>query len=89
VLVQNSGGAETEPALAMADLRSAVAVPLLHESRLVGTIAIGTDDVRKTFTQQDTELIELLASTAAAALVALEHARLDGVLLAARTASTS
>jgi len=67
-------------------LRSAVAVPLLHESRLVGTIAIGTDDVRKTFTQQDTELSSCWRQTAAAALVALEHARLDGVLLAARTA---
>src|SRR5207237_238780 len=38
------------------------------------------------FAQDDAELLELLASTAAAALVALEHARLDGVLLAARTA---
>jgi signal transduction histidine kinase len=31
-------------------------------------------------------LLDVLATTAAAALVALEHARLDGVLLAARTA---
>jgi signal transduction histidine kinase len=38
------------------------------------------------FTFEDAELLEMLASTAAAALVALEHARLEGVLLAARTA---
>src|SRR5207244_12002609 len=38
------------------------------------------------FTQEDAQLLEMLASTAAAALVGLEHARLDGVLLAARTA---
>jgi GAF domain-containing protein len=86
VLISNSTGNRAEPLLALADLRSAVAVPLLHEARLVGTLAVGSDDPKKTFTQQDTELIELLASTAAAAIVALEHARLDGVLLAARTA---
>ena len=86
VLVSKSSGNRAEPLLALANLRSAVAVPLLHEARLVGTLAVGSDDPNKTFTQQDTELIEMLASTAAAAIVALEHARLDGVLLAARTA---
>jgi CheY-like chemotaxis protein len=75
-----------DPALAYANLESAVAVPLLHEARLVGTLAVGTSTPDKTLTQEDTELLELLASTAAAALVALEHARLDGALLAARTA---
>lgn len=74
------------PLLAQADLRSAIAVPLLHESRLVGTLAVGSDHPNKVFNREDTELIEMLASTAAAALLALEHARLDGVLLAARTA---
>src|SRR5213076_2976852 len=72
-----------------ADLDAAIAVPLLHEGRLVGTLAVGaggTPDARQSFTQEDAELLELLASTAAAALAALEHARLDGVLLAARTA---
>jgi CheY-like chemotaxis protein len=67
---------------------SAVAVPLTHEGRLVGSLAVGlsTDQPARTFTQQDAELLEMLGSTAAAALVALEHARLDGVKLAARTA---
>jgi GAF domain-containing protein len=67
-------------------LCSIIAVPLLHEMHLVGTLAVGSDDPDRAFTQEDVEVIELLASTAAAALVALERARLDGVLLAARTA---
>src|SRR5205823_6655752 len=71
---------------AQSELLSAIAVPLLHEARLVGSLAVGTDNPGKSFTQEDIELIETLASTAAAALQALEHARLDGVLLAARTA---
>src|SRR5205823_12534951 len=71
---------------AQSELLSAIAVPLLHEARLVGSLAVGTDNPGKSFTQEDIELSERLAATAAAALVALEHARLDGVLLAARTA---
>src|SRR5205823_2257837 len=71
---------------AQSELLSAIAVPLLHEARLVGSLAVGTDNPGKSFTQEDIELIEMLASTAAAALLALEHARLDGVRLAARTA---
>jgi GAF domain-containing protein len=75
-----------EPALARADLRAAIAVPLLHEGRLVGTLAVGTDDPLKVFSIEDSELIETLGSTAAAALLALERVRLEGALLAARTA---
>jgi CheY-like chemotaxis protein len=80
-----------DPFLAEAELESAMAVPLLHEARLVGTLSVGSrvkrgDGDQTGFTNLDAELLELLASTAAAALVALEHARLDGVLLAARTA---
>jgi CheY-like chemotaxis protein len=86
ILLHSSETGAPEPALARADLRAAVAVPLLHEARLVGTLAVGTDDPNKVFSQIDVELVEMLASTAAAALLALEHARLDGVLLAARTA---
>ena len=78
-----------DPFLSRAHMRSAVAVPLLHEARLVGTLAVGQSRAGQSdqaFTFADAELLEMLASTAAAALVALEHARLDGVLLAARTA---
>jgi GAF domain-containing protein len=80
---------EADPLLREAHLERAIGVPLLHEARLVGTLAIGRGSAQgsdKAFTQEDADLLELLASTAAAALVALEHARLDGVLLAARTA---
>jgi len=77
---------EHAPVVVQAAARSAVAVPLLHDARLVGTLAVGTDDSSKRFTQDDVDVLELQASNAAAALVAHERARLDGVLLAARTA---
>jgi CheY-like chemotaxis protein len=86
VLLRRGDDSTPDPVLVAADLESTIAVPLLHEGRLVGTLAIGSSSAAKIFNQDDTELLEMLASTAAAALVALEHARLDGVLLAARTA---
>jgi CheY-like chemotaxis protein len=86
VFLRRADDGTPDPALLEAHLESALAVPLLHEARLVGSLAIGSDDPDKVFTREDAELLEMLASTAAAALVALEHARLDGVLLAARTA---
>lgn len=91
VFVRRAGdGAVTravDPVLEKADLESAIAVPLLHDARLVGTLAIGTNSPEEQpFSHEDAALLEMLAATAAAALVALEHARLDGVLLAARTA---
>jgi CheY-like chemotaxis protein len=86
VLVRRSDTGEPDPALREARLESAIAVPLLHKARLLGTLAIGTDKSDKVFSHEDVELLEMLASTAVAALVALEHARLDGVQLAARTA---
>jgi CheY-like chemotaxis protein len=86
VVIQAATDSIPDPALDRVGLQSAVAVPLLHDARLVGTLAVGTDDSSKTFTQDDVDLLELQASNAAAALVAHERARLDGVLLAARTA---
>ena len=88
VVLQRNDRGELDPVLEMAQLESAIAVPLLHEARLVGTLAVGRDKgaAQAVFTQQDAELLETLASTAAASLVALERVRLDGVLLAARTA---
>jgi CheY-like chemotaxis protein len=86
VLLRRGADAETDPSLARAELESAIAVPLVHNARLVGTLAIGGGSADKPFTQEDIELLETLASTAVAALVALEQARLDGVRLAARTA---
>ena len=56
----------------------------------MGTLAVGRSKSKHArsgpFSQEDAELLEMLASTATASLVALEHARLEGVLLAARTA---
>jgi CheY-like chemotaxis protein len=75
-----------DPVLCEANLSASVAVPLLHEARLIGTLAVGRHAEAEVFTHEDAELLEMLASTAVAALLALEHARLDGVLLAARTA---
>jgi GAF domain-containing protein len=88
VLLQRDERGRLDPVLEHAELESAIAVPLLHEARLVGTLAVGRGclDGGAAFTQEDADVLEMLASTAAAALVALEHARLDGVLLAARTA---
>jgi CheY-like chemotaxis protein len=88
VLVERGQAASADAELDEAGLESAIAVPLLHDARLVGTLCVGRDGAvqEPAFTQQDAQLLEMLASTAAAALVALERARLDGVLLAARTA---
>ena len=78
---------DEDPVLEGGALESAIAVPLLHEAHLVGTLAVGTDSpADRPFSQEDAALLEMLSTTAAAALVALEQARLDGVLLAARTA---
>lgn len=63
-----------------------IAVPLLHEGRLLGSISVTTRRANRPFSEEDASHLELLANTAAAALVGLERARLEGVLLAARTA---
>jgi CheY-like chemotaxis protein len=90
VLLNRVEDGGVDPVLLQAELQSAVAVPLLHEGRLVGSLSVGSsaESIGEPggFTVEDAELLELLGSTAAAALLALEHARLDGVLLAARTA---
>lgn len=86
VLLNSVEDSTSDPALGQTELAAAMAVPLMHEGRLVGTLSVGSGLPARAFTQQEAELLEMLASTAAAALVALERARLDGVLLAARTA---
>src|SRR4029077_12818298 len=59
---------------------------LLHEGQLLGTLALGTQDARRTFSREEAESLETMATCCAAALAAIERARLEGVLLAARTA---
>jgi CheY-like chemotaxis protein len=61
-----------------------VAVPLLHEGRLVGGLAIQSGRAGLTFSNEDVESLEMLAGVAAAALVGLERAQLVAVTLAAR-----
>jgi DNA-binding response OmpR family regulator len=65
---------------------STIGVPLVHEGRLLGTLALGTRDDRRTFGREEAESLETLAALSAAGLGAIERARLEGVLLAARTA---
>jgi CheY-like chemotaxis protein len=65
---------------------STIAVALLHEGQLLGTLALGTRDARRTFGREEVEGLETLAALCAAGLGAIERARLEGVLLAARTA---
>ena len=65
---------------------SSIAVGLMHEGQLLGTLALGTRDSRRTFNREDAETLETMGALCAAALASLERARLAGVLLAARTA---
>lgn len=66
---------------------AAVGVPLRHEGRLLGTMVVASDDPAKKFSEDDARVLLILSSLGSAALVGLERARLDGVLLAARTAA--
>jgi signal transduction histidine kinase len=63
-----------------------VALPLLHEGRLLGTLSVSSFAVGASLADDDATVLELLASLAAAVLVGQERARLAGALLAARTA---
>jgi DNA-binding response OmpR family regulator len=65
---------------------SCIAVALIHEGQLLGTLALGTRDSRRVFTREEAESLETMGTLCAAGLAALERARLEGVLLAARTA---
>jgi PAS domain S-box-containing protein len=69
-----------------AGLRAMISAPLLHEARLLGVVTVASDAPGQHFDQEDAALLELLASLAAAVLVGLERSRLEGALLAARTA---
>lgn len=63
-----------------------IAVPLIHEGQLLGTLALGTREARRAFGREEAESLETMATLCAAGLGAIERARLEGVLLAARTA---
>ena len=74
------------PAAKLVGARSALAVPLLHQNRLLGALGVFSFDPTRRFGAAEVESLELLGGMAAAALVGVERARLDGALLAARTA---
>jgi signal transduction histidine kinase len=61
-------------------------VPLVYEDQLLGTLGIGWQDGQKVVSREDAETLETMSTLCAASLAALERARLEGVLLAARTA---
>jgi CheY-like chemotaxis protein len=79
-------------ARASAELRShaavegAMAVPLVYEDQLLGTLGIGWQEDGRVLSREDAEALETMSTMCAAGLAALERARLEGVLLAARTA---
>jgi diguanylate cyclase (GGDEF)-like protein/PAS domain S-box-containing protein len=68
---QAESGSET-PA-GKAGVRAAVAVPLLHEGRLMGALSANTYDPTRKFTDEDAEVLELLAGIASAILASLER----------------
>jgi CheY-like chemotaxis protein len=67
-----------------AEGRDAMAVPLLHEGRLLGSLMVAREDGGSPPSEDDVESLELLAGITAAALVGLERAQLEAVTLAAR-----
>jgi signal transduction histidine kinase len=67
-------------------VQTGVAVPLLYEGQLLGTLSVSSGRPEDEFNLDDAEVLELLASVAASAMAGTDQARLNGVLLAARTA---
>jgi diguanylate cyclase (GGDEF)-like protein/PAS domain S-box-containing protein len=68
---QEQSGSET-PA-GKAGVRAAVAVPMLHEGRLMGALAVNTYDPTRKFTDEDAEVLELLSGIGSAVLASLER----------------
>src|SRR5215208_7104236 len=65
------------PAAKLVGARSALAVPLLHQNRLLGALAVFSFNPARRFGAAEVESLELLGGMAAAALVGVERARLD------------
>jgi PAS domain S-box-containing protein len=63
-----------------AGTRAAIAVPLVHEGRLLGTLSVNTFKPGHRFTDEDAVALEQLAGIGASALVGLERARLEAAL---------
>ncbi len=63
----------TVPAGGKATACAELSVPLLHEGRLLGSLAVNAYDPEKQFTREDAEVLELLAGIASAVLASLER----------------
>jgi len=61
-------------------VRAGVAVPLVYEGRLIGTLSVSTFDPDKRFDDEDAASLELLAGIGASALIGRERAELEGAL---------
>lgn len=79
---QRQAGRSTPAGAAGAE--AVVAAPLLSEGRLLGTIAVSTFSAEKRFVARHAEILEMLASLAAATLEGLERAHLRAASLTAR-----
>src|ERR671933_192626 len=87
VVINDYQAAAVAVALARrAGLRAMVAAPLLHGARLLGVVTVASTAPGKRFAPEDAGLLEVLAGLASAVLVGIERSRLEGALLAARTA---
>jgi signal transduction histidine kinase len=60
--------------------RAGVAVPLLHEGRLLGTLSVASYREGQRYTLEDATILEELAGLGASALVGRERARLEAAL---------
>lgn len=65
--------------------RRTITATMLQGRYVLGTICLISADQDRQFAQADADILELLASVAAASLVGTERTRLEGVLLAGRT----
>jgi len=86
IILSNYAGEQIgeQPPPSAAAIRAAVASPLLYERRpqVLGAILVVSHHPEKLFTAEDADVLEHLATIAAAALVGLDRARLAGALLA-------
>ena len=70
-----------------AGLNALVAVPLVDAGHLLGVLVVASTRAGRRFGGGEIQMLELLAGLAATALAGLERSRLQGALLAARTAA--
>jgi PAS domain S-box-containing protein len=81
-VIVNDYQREGDPAspAGLAGTRAAIAVPLVHEGRLLGTLSVNTFRPDHRFTDEDAAALEQLAGIGASALVGLERAGLEAAL---------